>query len=42
MVILNDIIETIESVASVAWQESYDNAGLQVGNRFRERSYVSM
>lgn len=34
MVILNDIIETIESVAPVAWQESYDNAGLQVGNRF--------
>ena len=35
MVILNDIIETIESVAPVAWQESYDNAGLQVGNRFQ-------
>lgn len=35
MVILNDIIETIESVAPVAWQESYDNAGLQVGNRYQ-------
>ena len=38
MVILNDIIEVIESVAPVAWQESYDNAGLQVGNRFQQVS----
>lgn len=35
MVILNDIIEAIEAVAPVAWQESYDNAGLQVGSRFQ-------
>ncbi|WP_273389211.1 Nif3-like dinuclear metal center hexameric protein [Barnesiella viscericola] len=40
MVILNDIIEAIEAVAPVAWQESYDNAGLQVGNRFQSVSGV--
>ena len=29
MIIVNDIIKAIESVAPLNWQESYDNAGLQ-------------
>ncbi len=36
MILVDDIIKTIESVAPVAWQESYDNAGLQVGHRGQE------
>ncbi len=35
MITVNDIIKEIEQVAPTAWQESYDNAGLQVGNRFQ-------
>ena len=35
MIIVNDIIKAIESVAPLNWQESYDNAGLQVGGRFQ-------
>ena len=35
MVVVNDIIKTIETEAPLPWQESYDNAGLQVGNRFQ-------
>ncbi len=31
-VLVNEIIETIEAFAPPAYQESYDNAGLQVGN----------
>ena len=38
MVIVNDIIKAIEAVAPVPWQESYDNAGLQVGDRFQSVS----
>ncbi len=33
MITVSDIIQAIEQVAPTAWQESYDNAGLQVGNR---------
>ncbi len=33
MITVNDILTTIEQVAPTAWQESYDNTGLQVGNR---------
>ncbi len=35
MITVNDIINEIERVVPTAWQESYDNAGLQVGNRFQ-------
>ena len=38
MIIVNDIIKAIESVAPLNWQESYDNAGLQVGGRFQSVS----
>ena len=38
MAIVNDIIKAIEAVAPVPWQESYDNAGLQVGDRFQSVS----
>lgn len=31
--ILQDIINTIESVAPLKWQEAWDNSGLQVGDR---------
>lgn len=40
MIIVNDIIKAIESVAPLNWQESYDNAGLQVGGRFQSVSGV--
>ena len=36
MAVVSDIIRTIEAVAPLAWQESYDNAGLQVGERSQE------
>jgi len=38
VIIVNDIIKAIESVAPLNWQESYDNAGLQVGGRFQSVS----
>lgn len=31
--LLQDIIDIIESVAPLSWQEEWDNSGLQVGNR---------
>lgn len=31
--ILNDILNIIESVAPVQWQEAWDNSGLQIGER---------
>ena len=34
--LLQDIIDIIESVAPLRWQEEWDNSGLQVGNRNAE------
>ena len=34
--LLQDIIDIIESVAPLSWQEEWDNSGLQVGNRNAE------
>ena len=34
--LLHDIINIIESVAPLKWQEAWDNSGLQVGNREAE------
>ncbi|MCQ2310607.1 MAG: Nif3-like dinuclear metal center hexameric protein [Paludibacteraceae bacterium] len=31
--VLNELINTIESVAPLKWQEAWDNSGLQVGDR---------
>ena len=39
-VLIKDIIETLESVAPLEWQEDYDNSGLTLGDKNKECSGV--